>query len=70
MLFRVISVNIKITTSHIVLSTVVENPANLFYPVKSGLVFEMVKSGLVPAKLTPIRFRSGYGHKTIIMLLC
>ena len=39
-------------TSHIVLSTPVENPADSSNPVESGLVFEMVKSG-------PVRSRSG-----------
>ena len=56
---------IKITTHiytyiYFFLSTPVENPANSSNPVKSGLVFEMVKSGPVPAKFSPIRFRSGH----------
>ena len=38
------SMFIKIMTSHIVLSTPVENPANSSNPVESGLVFEIVKS--------------------------
>ena len=46
------SMFIKIMTSHIVLSTPVENPANSANPVESGLVFEMVKSG-------PVRSGSG-----------
>ena len=58
------SMFIKIMTSHIVLSTPVENPANSANPVESGLVFEMVKSGPVPAKFTPIRFRSGSGQNS------
>ena len=50
------SMVIKIMTSHIVLSTVVENLANSSNPVESGLVFKMVKSGPVLAKFTPIRY--------------
>ena len=42
---------IKIMTSNIVLSTAVENPANSSNLVESGLVFEMVKSGPVPARI-------------------
>ena len=40
----------KKMTSHIMLSTPVENPANSSNPVESSLVFDMVKSG-------PVRFR-------------
>ena len=50
------SMFIKIMTSHIVLSTPVENPAN---PVESGLVFEMVKSG--PVRFRPNLLQSGSG---------
>ena len=39
------SMFLKIMTSHTVLLTPVENPANSANPVESGLVFKMVKSG-------------------------
>ena len=58
---------IKIMTFHIVLSTPVKNPANSSNPVESGLVFERlnpVRIGLVPAKFTLIRFRSGSGQNS------
>ena len=53
------SMFIKIMTSHIVLSTPVENPANSANPVESGLVFEMVKSG--PVRFRPNLLQSGSG---------
>ena len=53
------SMFIQLMTSHIFLSTPVENPANLSNPVESGLVFEMVKSGLVRFRPNLLQSSSG-----------